>query len=579
MLVRQIRGAFSPSTLDEAAGTVEVLASTGADVRRGGFVERLDLAGAEFEPGTPVLDSHRHDGLDRLLGTVAEWRREAEGLVAKVQLGQRGRLLLDDIRSGVLKGVSIGYAILQARDSRLPDGTPLRTATRFRIHELSFVPIGADPSAVVRAEEKTMPDTTTVEPGDQLANRATQNNEIRTIARLSGLSRDWADAQIDAGATPDMARAAAFEAMAKQPVIRTTSVGWSASDPQVRTAAIADAVHANSGGGTFPDGPARNYAHVRGYHDLAREALSMAGVRTTSFSAADLIERAMSTSDFPILLSSVVGRFVRAGYELATPGVLTLARDQLVPDFKEQKFINIYGPGRLTLKQEGAEIQYGSLGEEYQNATVVTYAAGLRITREAMINDDRGGLSTIPTRLGRAARDEEALRVVDLLDLNTRTGPTLVDGNPLFHTTHSNIHSSPAAPDEAHLAAARLAMRKQTDGAGRRIGVVPSTVLVPADLEQTVRKLLSTVQAAQTSNVNTFSDLSLVVEPRLNSTTRYYTVATNIGGLIIARLEGRAGPQVANEIDFDTKDAKFSVLNDFVPAFIDHRSWFADGQA
>ena len=47
--------------------------------------------------------------------------------------------------------------------------------------------------------------------------------------------------------------------------------------------------------------------------------------------------------------------------------------------------------------------------------------------------------------------------------------------------------------------------------------------------------------------------------------------------MIIARLEGRAGPQVEQEIDFDTKDLKFSVLNDFVPAFIDFRGWYADG--
>ena len=52
---------------------------------------------------------------------------------------------------------------------------------------------------------------------------------------------------------------------------------------------------------------------------------------------------------------------------------------------------------------------------------------------------------------------------MDLLDLNTRTGPTLKDGAVLFHATHSNMHATPAAPDEAHLTAARLAMRLQTD--------------------------------------------------------------------------------------------------------------------
>jgi Mu-like prophage major head subunit gpT len=197
-----------------------------------------------------------------------------------------------------------------------------------------------------------------------------------------------------------------------------------------------------------------------------------------------------------------------------------------------------------------------------------------------MINDDRSGFSSIATRLGINARDEEALQVVALLESNTRAGPTLKDGVTLFHANHANVNGTPGAPDEAHLSAARLAMRKQTDSFGRRIGVVPSVVLVPPDLETTVRKLLSTVQAAQTSNVNAFDDLDLVVESRLTaSATRYYAVARNVEGLVIIRLEGRAGPQVETEVDFDSKDLKFSVLHDFGVGFVDYRGWYADGVA
>jgi hypothetical protein len=244
--------------------------------------------------------------------------------------------------------------------------------------------------------------------------------------------------------------------MAKRPqvAIRTATIGWSADDPQVRNRAIADAVYHNATGGDFPDGPARSYQHVRGFHDLARESLAMAGVRTTSYSAADLIARSMSTSDFPILLGSVVGRFVRAGYDLPRPGVLTLAAERQVPDFKEVQFIAVHGPGRLQRKLEGGEITYSYLDEKYEVASVVTYAKGLVFTRESMINDDRGGFSTIPTRLGIAARDEEALQVVALLDQNTRAGPILKDGVALFNSAHGNLHATPAAPDETHLSAA-----------------------------------------------------------------------------------------------------------------------------
>ena len=51
----------APTTLDREARTVEAIVSTGADVQRGGFIERLDLTGADLSRliGAPVLDGHR----------------------------------------------------------------------------------------------------------------------------------------------------------------------------------------------------------------------------------------------------------------------------------------------------------------------------------------------------------------------------------------------------------------------------------------------------------------------------------------------------------------------------------------
>jgi hypothetical protein len=149
----------------------------------------------------------------------------------------------------------------------------------------------------------------------------------------------------------------------------------------------------------------------------------------------------------------------------------------------------------------------------------------------------------------------------------------------LFSTAHSNISSSPAAPDDAHITAARLALRHQTDTLGRRIGLTPSAVLVPAELETSVEKLLTAIQATSVSDVNVFSFLTLVTEARLTGTTRWYVVSRDIPGLVVLRLEGRAGPQVESQIDFNTKSVRYSVLNDFAIAVADWRPWYADGVA
>jgi hypothetical protein len=165
----QLRASFAPQTPDESTRTFEVVASTGADVRRLGYIERLDLAGAELPDGVPVLDSHRQDGLNRVLGIVESWRREAGKLIAKVRLSERAGAILADIKSGIIRGVSLGYSVSEQRDSRGPDGSPIRTATKWRVHELSPVPVPADAGATVRAKEVSMSDT--VQTAPEVANR------------------------------------------------------------------------------------------------------------------------------------------------------------------------------------------------------------------------------------------------------------------------------------------------------------------------------------------------------------------------------------------------------------------------
>ncbi len=580
MTVLCLRGAVAPSSLDVESRTFEAVASTGADVRRPGYVERLVLEGAELPDAVPVLDAHQQGSLANVLGVVESWRREAGRLIACCRLSERAAAILGDLASGIIRGVSMGYQVEAWRECRGADGTLIRTAVKWKVHELSLVPVPADPGAVVRSQESPMPDVVVEgQPEATVANRAHVNQEIRTIASLAHLTRAWADDLIDRAATVDEARAAAFQALAaaQPPAIRTATVGWSADDPSLRTRAMGDALYANLAGKSL-EGAAQSYAHVRGFHDLAREVLGTSGLRTSSFGAADLIARAMTTADFPVALGNAVGRFVRTAYESVQPGILALSQDRLVPDFKAQSFIAIHGPGLLTVKAEGDAYVESDLDEKHEAGQVLTFASGLNFSREAMINDDRGAFTAVPMRLGVAARNTELKAAVDLLVSNSGAGPTLVDTVALFHATHGNLAASGTAISVDSLGAGRLAMRSQKDAKNVPVNVVPSALLVPAAKETLAQQILAPLQPTAAANVNPFSNLGLVVEPRLSG-NRWYLIAGNVEGLIMLRLEGRAGPQVETEIDFDTKNVKFSVLNDFAPAFIDFRGWYSNAGA
>ena len=74
--------------------------------------------------------------------------------------------------------------------------------------------------------------------------------------------------------------------------------------------------------------------------------------------------------------------------------------------------------------------------------------------------------------------------------------------------------------------------------------MTPKNVLVPPALETEAEKWRATVVPTKSADVSPFSgSLSLVVEPRLNSATRWYITANSseIDGLEFAYLSGNEG--------------------------------------
>ena len=91
------------------------------------------------------------------------------------------------------------------------------------------------------------------------------------------------------------------------------------------------------------------------------------------------------------------------------------------------------------------------------------------------------------------------------------------------------------------------------------------------------RLTLATIAPATAADVNPFSGaMSLVVEPRLSSATRWYVTADpgEIDGLEFAYLSGNEGPQVESRSGWDVDGVEIRVILDFGAGFIDHRGWF-----
>ena len=593
------RATLAPATADPEARTVEVVWSTGAPVRRrdmaGQYIERLSLAPEAVNlsrlEGASVLDAHRQTAVRDVLGSVRSAAVDGKRGTALIQFSARPEVepVWQDVLAGILRHVSVGYSVEDWAETT-ENGARVLTAVRWTPHEISLVPTPADPGAHIRMETE-MTDTTSQEAADtapKTETRAAANAEIRSIARIAGLDQSWIDGQIDGGADPDTARRAAFEALAKRsaPAIRAEQVrvemGESQDDPALRAREMGEALYARINPRHELSEPARRYAYSTPV-DMAKELLSLRGESTMALSPASLVTRALhTTSDFPIILGDTVGRVLRDAYQAAPSGIRRLGRQTTARDFRAVNKIMLGEAPLLEKLNEHGEIKAGTMAEAREAYKVETWARKIGITRQVLVNDDLGAFSDLARRMGQAAAETEARILVTLLEAGSGNGPTLSDGKTMFHADHGNKAGTGAAISDATLSAARLALRTQKGIEDRTIRVTPRNLLVPPALETTAEKWLASIAPATAADVNPFSgSLSLVVEPRLSSATRWYVTADpgEIDGLEFAYLSGAEGPQVESRSGWDVDGVEIRVILDFGAGFIDHRGWFMNAGA
>lgn len=597
------------NTWNAAERTFEVVFSTGAPVARfdmrGAYTETLSVDGHGGAEGAPVLDHHRRDSLESVLGTVVRaWTvgGEARALVRLSRHNPLAERLAAELADGVRFGISVGYSVEEWRErTDTKTGQRTKEAVRWTVREISVVSVPADRHAITRGDAMTAtptpapdapgtppaaaPDPNPTAAADRTAvtepTRAAVHAEIRSIATVAGLDRAWADGLIDRGADTGEARRAAFEAMQRRqpPQIRTAAptaqVGADYTDPAFRARTIGEAVYARVTPRHQVSEPARAYVGMTTL-DLARDCLRNASISIAGLAPATVVERALhSTSDFPLILGDGLGRTLREAYQAAPSGLRLVGRQTAARDFKEKHRLQLSETPRLEKVDEHGEFKSGTLAESKESYRLLTYGRVIGFTRQAIVNDDLGAFADMSRRLGRAAAATEAQLLVELVEQSSGAGPLMNDAKRLFHDDHGNVGAS-SVPSVLSLSNARLKMRRQVGLAGELISVTPTYLVVPPDLETDSEQVLAGLTPTKVEDVNPFKALKLVVEPRLASASRWYVVAdpAEVDGLEYAYLEGAEGPQIDTEAGFKVDGVQVRVRVDFGAGFVDWRSWF-----
>lgn len=332
-------------------------------------------------------------------------------------------------------------------------------------------------------------------------------------------------------------------------------------------------------------GGERNEFSSLSLSELARKSIEMAGHRDGFQSRMDMVGFAFTmagshtTSDFGRILQAIQGKAALAGWEEAPETYPLFTRAGTLSDFKPTTRVGLGLLNALRRVEEGANYKFVTVGERAETIVLATYGELLRISRQAIINDDLSILGALPQKMGRAARRT----IGDLVFAILTASPAMSDGIPLFHADHANLGAPAAAPSVASLSAARTAMRTQRERAGGAVlNITPKYMLVPAALETVARQLL-TSSFEPTANkghaTNPVAGMAeLVVDGRLDAASAlswYLAADPNAFDTIeVAYLDGVQAPYVEQQQMWTADGVEMKVRIDAGVAPLDFRTLY-----
>jgi hypothetical protein len=170
MLPSQLREArLLPSTYNEQARTIEVTWGQGVRVRRFDwwreryYDEELSMDASAVDMSrlssgnAAVLDGHNRWSLNAQIGVIDRaWIEAGEGR-AVIRLSEREDIagIVGDIRAGIIRNISVGYSVQRYEIEEAPGEVPVYRAVEWQPNELSFVTVGADPTAATRSSPES----------------------------------------------------------------------------------------------------------------------------------------------------------------------------------------------------------------------------------------------------------------------------------------------------------------------------------------------------------------------------------------------------------------------------------------
>jgi len=241
---------------------------------------------------------------------------------------------------------------------------------------------------------------------------------------------------------------------------------------------------------------------VGGADSPIREALSsglQAKVQAGRLTESEVLlrEADVTTASFSYLLGTSMNKRLLKDYQAWPSEWQKFTTVTALKDFKQQDRIRLGAFGSLSTVLEDQAYTTLTLADTRAIYAPTKRGNIVQITRETIVNDDLYAIKQIPQKLAVAAAFTLAEFVYNLL---APGGGNVYDGHPLYDSiNHGNTGiaaaslgttASGGALNSADLQTAVVKMRKQTNMAGKPIGLKPRYLLTVPDLEFQAMTLL-----------------------------------------------------------------------------------------
>lgn len=303
-------------------------------------------------------------------------------------------------------------------------------------------------------------------------------------------------------------------------------------------------------GNGFAKEPAPGSSDFQGRSALriAEECLVKAGINTRGMSDSEIATRAMSSSDFPIILANTANIMLAKEHELAEETWSEIVEITDGKNFKDMTVANFGGvPTFSEVLENGKykEVTFNEIGESYR---IKTYGSQATASRQTIIND---GLDAFFRAAGLFVQGSNKLIGNGVWGLITSNPAVKTlngkDSNTLFHANHGNLIANANALGTEGMKAMRKSFRTMKETGGEAMGLTLGILAVPAELEEQGRILAENKEMMIDGVVvkNTSYGTKLLVEHRLDAVSEvdYYGFPTKGKPIQVAFLNGRRVPE------------------------------------